>query len=146
MIHEYHTIPFGTYHCPHCGTEFNFHGSQDRLICPECTFDLTTYAIPKPMHDPINTLAVQFAEQNREDQKSLRAELTGLRHILASIVNQEGGTYLLGDRARLSTNTDAEMVFRPDPFNRCLVIKTSEPLKKEQPRQLQNRPMPDWML
>lgn len=42
------------------------------------------------MSDAINTLAVQFAAQNREDQRALRDELRGLRHILSAIVVQQG--------------------------------------------------------
>ena len=146
MIREYHTIPFGTYHCPHCGTEFNFHGSQDRLICPECTFDITAYAMPKLVNDPINTLAAQFDELNRQDRKALRDERDAFRHVIASIVNQEGGTYLLGDRARFFTKSDAEVSFRTDTFNRCIAIKTTDATVSEKPIPPQNEPMPDWML
>lgn len=146
MSLDFQVIPFGTYRCPHCGFEFDFRGSQDRVICPNCTFDLTTYAIPKPVRDPINTLAVQFAEQNRQDHRTLRAELDGLRHVLAAIVNQEGGTYLLGDRATFLTKPDAELHFRHDTFNRCLVIKTTDAPNAEKPSQPQSEPTPDWML
>lgn len=146
MNHDCYLIPFGTYRCPHCGSEFEFRGVTNRLICPNCTFDLTTYAMPKPVNISVNTLAAQFAEQNRQDQKMLRAERDVFRHVIASIVNQEGGTYLLGDRARFFTKSDAEVSFRTDTFNRCIVIKTTDSPVSEKLVPPQNKPMPDWLL
>ena len=96
--------------------------------------------------DPIGDLAVTFAEQNRYDQASLRNQLDSLRFILAAIVNQEGGTYLLSDLARFGIKPDAEVFFRPDPFNRCLVIKISVATETEPTAATQDRSMPYWML
>lgn len=150
MILEYHKIPFGTYHCPHCGLEFHYYGNEDRLICPQCTFDLTAYAMTKTASDPINTLAIQFAEQNRQDQRWVMNELQTLRHILSAIIAQEGGEYRIGDAYRFMARPDDELSFLIDVDNRCLRIKrpstTPDSLSIHKPDPPKHEPMPDWML
>ena len=98
------------------------------------------------MSDVINELAVQFAEQNREDHRALRDELRGLRHILSAIVAQEGGEYRLGDRARLATKPDDALAFMVDVDNRCLRIRSLGERPVVRPPVVAGDRLPDWML
>jgi len=38
-----YVIPLGIYKCPYCGHEFTYAGG-DKVLCPECTKDLTERA------------------------------------------------------------------------------------------------------
>lgn len=102
------------------------------------------------MSDVINKLAMQFAEQNREDQRYLRGELAGLRHILSAVVAQAGGELVLGDRARMVASPDDTLEFRQDTWNRCLRIRRSgdRPAGRSvvRPAVVSGDRLPDWML
>ena len=98
------------------------------------------------MSDVIDKLTMQFAEQNREDQRGLRGELAGLRHILSAIVAQEGGEYRLGDRARLATKPDDALAFMVDVDNRCLRIRSLGDQRVVGPAVVSGDRLPDWML
>lgn len=99
------------------------------------------------MSDAVNRLAVQFAEQNREDQRGLRGELAGLRHILSAILLQQGGEFVLDDRCRLLATPDDELRFAVDTWNRCLRITRMSGKRAADPvvERVGER-LPDWML
>lgn len=99
------------------------------------------------MADALNKLAVQFAEQNREDQRGLRGELAGLRHVLSAILLQQGGGFVLDDRCRMLATPDDELGFVVDTWNRCLRITRMSGQRAPEPvvERVEER-LPDWML
>ena len=58
------------------------------------------------MIETVTELAIQFANANRDEQRWLRDERNGLRHILAAVVLQSGGELVLDDRSRLAATHD----------------------------------------
>ena len=97
------------------------------------------------MSDAITKLAIQFAEANRDEQRWLRDERNGYRHLLAAAVLQNGGELVLDDRSRFAATPDDVLEFRVDTWNRCLRIRcpsrAPEATKVEKAGKL-----PDWML
>lgn len=98
------------------------------------------------MSDVINSLAVQFAELNREDQRYLRGELAGLRHILSAVVAQAGGEFVLNDRCRMLARPDDDLSFQVDTWNRCLRIRRQGGGPVVTPPVVSGDRLPDWML
>lgn len=102
------------------------------------------------MSDVINKLAMQFAEQNREDHRALRDEVRELRHILSAVVLQAGGELVLGDRDRMAARPNDDLEFLVDTWNRCLRIRRSgdRPAGRQvvRPAVVSGDRLPDWML
>jgi len=78
------------------------------------------------MPDSLAKLAIQFADQNRQDQKFLREEIRELRTILAAVALSNGGEVKIQDKDLLNVRgRDLEFNTIRDERDRTFIIRVT---------------------